>query len=100
MQDRSDQTHTVDGVEISPGLWVWDNNLDSVQVDPEQFPGGARYRGETTGVFGQYWDGWYDTQNADGTRAALLNGERMVTVFEGLRAEDHKGKSLGEARKG
>lgn len=96
-RDLSDATHTVDGVEITPGLWVWDNNLDSCQVDPGQFPGGSRYS-SLTGVGAQHWDGWYDTVRPDGTRGALLNGERMVTVFEGLRAEDFPGKSYGEAK--
>jgi hypothetical protein len=96
--DRSDQTHTADGVEITPGLWVWDNDLESVQVDPEQFPGGSRYRGELTGVFGQYWDGWYNMIRPDGTRSAIMNGTRMATVFEGKRAEDHAGKHWGETK--
>jgi hypothetical protein len=99
MTDRSDKTHTVDGVEITPGLWVWDNNLDSVQVDPEQWPGSSRYRGDISGVGGQHWDGWYDMLRADGSRAHIMNGERMVTVFEGLRAADFPGVAYGDAKR-
>lgn len=99
MKDQSDLTHTVDGVEITPGLWVWDNNLDSVQVDPAQFPGAPQYS-ELTDVGGKYWDGWYRTRTPDGGFGAVLNGERMVTVFEGLRAADFPGMAYGDAKRG
>lgn len=95
-RDMSDATHTVDGVEITPGMWVWDNNLDSVQVSPDQFPGAARYSA-LTDVGGTHWDGWYRTRWQHGN-GPVLNGERMVTVFEGLRAEDYKGMSYGDAK--
>jgi hypothetical protein len=97
MQDRSDKTHTVDGVEIAPGLWIWDNNLDSRQVDPEQFPGG-RTHSPITGVGGEHWDGWYNTLGKDGRRAGLSNGERMIAVYEGVKASDHPGMAFGDVR--
>jgi hypothetical protein len=86
--------HTSDGVEITPGLWVWNNNLDSVQVDPRQFVDPS----PITGVLGTCWDGWYNMLDGDGGRASIMNGERMATVFEGLFAEDFPGMSLREAK--
>jgi hypothetical protein len=97
-RDLSDATHTVDGVEITPGLWVWDYDLLSVQIDPEQFPGGRRHS-PITGVGAEHWDGWYDTVKPDGTRGGIMNGTRMVAVFEGLRAADYQGMTYGEAKK-
>jgi hypothetical protein len=93
MQDLSDLTHTVDGVQITPGLWVWNNNLDSVQVDPDQFGDDS-----VTGVRGSSWDGWYRMLDGQGNRTHIANGERMTTVFYGLRAARYPGLAHSEAR--
>lgn len=104
MQDRSDNTHTTDGVEITPGLWVWDNNLDSRQVSPGNWP--AEDAEPRSGQVGSpHFDGWYDTLDAEGKRAGLSNGTRMITVFRGalgedppLRAEDYQGMRWADAK--
>lgn len=93
--DRSDDTHTADGVKILPGLWVWNNDLRSVQVKSEQFFGEARERlfrqaDPTATVYSQVW---YDTTGGS------FNGTRMATVFEGYAAKDYPGMTFGEAKK-
>lgn len=75
MEDRSDNYHTYDGVEITPGLRVWSpypyqwGNVDEAQfVDPSPI----------TGVGGQYFDGWYKVRLDDG-KMETLNGTRMAS---------------------
>lgn len=94
--DRSDDTHTADGVEITPGLWVWNNDLRSVQVKPEQFAtdeARARLFREADPSATVYSKVWYDTTGGS------FNGTRMATVFEGIRAADYQGMSYGDAKK-
>ncbi|MEU0214059.1 hypothetical protein ABZ281_02685 [Streptomyces sp. NPDC006265] len=74
MNDRSDKTHTHDGVEITSGLRVF-NYYDRKWgvISPAQF--------ERTGDLapgGKHFNGWYDVQHEDGSKA-LLNGHRMAT---------------------
>jgi hypothetical protein len=94
--DRSNDTHTADGVKITPGLWVWNNNLDSVQVTPEQFATPEarerlfRQADPTATIYSQVW---YDTTGG------IFNGTRMATVFEGLHAADYPGMSYGNAKR-
>ena len=92
----TDNFHTSDGVEIAPGLWVWDNNLNSVQIDPAQFVDPS----PLTGVGGQYWDGWFNTLDGEGKRSHVMNGERIATVLQGKRAADYAGLSFREAKRG
>lgn len=94
MHDRSDDTHTADGVEITPGLWVWNNDLKSVQVKPEQFVGEARTRlfREADPTATVYSRVWYDTTGGS------FNGTRMATVFNGVRASDHPGAQYGDVK--
>ncbi|MDQ3222058.1 MAG: hypothetical protein M3Q75_01055 [Gemmatimonadota bacterium] len=64
---------TANGVKITEGLRVWDNNLDRVIVS----------------IPTPYGDeGWFDTLTEDGRRGGMSNGERMTTVnpFTGERA--------------
>lgn len=74
-QDRSDKTHTYDGVEITSGLrifnyydWRWG------VVEPEQFE-----RGGLCEPGGEHFNGWYTVKHDDGS-STLLNGHRMSTV--------------------
>lgn len=71
---------TADGVPITDGLIVWDNNLDVCVVD---YATTFYY-----GVISDHWDGWFDTKRRDGGRAHPLNGERMAVThpFTGERA--------------
>lgn len=75
MTDRSDETHTIDGVEIKAGLRVF-NYYDQKWgvIAPAQF--------EQTGDLapgGKHFDGWYDVTHDDGS-GALLNGHRIATT--------------------
>lgn len=94
MPTAPDNRHTSDGVEITPGLWVWDNNLNSVQVDPAQFVNPS----PLTGIGGQYWDGWYNMLDGKGERAPIMNSERIATMFEGRLAADFPGMSWREVK--
>lgn len=58
---------TADGVEITDGLWVWDNDLRLGTVDFAK----SRPERET-------WDGWFYVRHAT-TGWSLVNGERMAT---------------------
>ena len=60
---------TVDGVEITDGLWVWDYDLDLSRVS----------LADTTGMDSDHFDGWFGLWSFGGRRK-LMNGERMVTV--------------------
>lgn len=96
MEDRSNDTHTADGVEITPGLWVWNNNLDSVMVTPEQFAtpeAKARLFARADPGKTVYSDVWYDTTGGS------YNGTRMATVFQGIKAADHPGSAYGTAKR-
>lgn len=92
--DRSDDTHTADGHLITPDLWVWNNDLRSVQVKPEQFEGEARERlfrrADPTATV--YSEVWYDTTGGS------FNGTRMATVFRGFPAANYQGMTFGEAK--
>ncbi|MFC9505461.1 hypothetical protein [Streptomyces sp. NPDC057002] len=75
MIDRSDKTHTIDGVEITAGLrvfnyydWKWG------AVAPAQFE-----RKGPIDPGGEHFNGWYEVQHDDGS-TALLDGHRMSTV--------------------
>ncbi|MFH9731818.1 hypothetical protein [Streptomyces sp. NPDC017260] len=74
MQDRSDETHTHDGVEITADLKVF-NYYDRKWgvVTPDQFA-----RGGDIDPGGKHFNGWYGVRHDDGSRA-LLNGHRMST---------------------
>ncbi|AZM47848.1 hypothetical protein DMB38_20485 [Streptomyces sp. WAC 06738] len=76
MRDLSDETHTFDGVEITPGLRVLDYDRKWGVVDPEQF--------ERKGMCdpgGEYFNGWYEIKRDDGSRS-LMNGTRLTTRGE------------------
>ncbi|MFV0135553.1 hypothetical protein ACLGIH_20415 [Streptomyces sp. HMX87] len=75
MIDRSDETHTYDGVEITAGLKVF-NYYDQKWgvVTQEQFE-----RNGDIDPGGKHFNGWYDVQHDDGS-TVLLNGHRMSTV--------------------
>ncbi|MEV8601857.1 hypothetical protein AB0465_18485 [Streptomyces griseoviridis] len=76
MKDRSDITHTFDGVEITPGLRVLDYDRKWGVVDPAQFE-----RGGDLDPGGKHFNGWYDIKRDDGS-TSLMNGERLTTRGE------------------
>jgi hypothetical protein len=65
---------TANGVPITDGLWVWNNNLDRVQVSYADTFGAYFVPGES------YWDGWFKMRTVTGERSDIMNGERMTTV--------------------
>jgi hypothetical protein len=76
-----DKHWTVDGVEITDGLLVWDYDLDLSRVS----------FADTTGMDSAWgFDGWFGLLTVSGDRRKLMNGERMVTVhpFTRQRAAD------------
>ncbi len=75
MHDQSDNTHTCDGVEITPGLRVWSPYTMQWGTVEE---GNWKYRG-VIDPGGQYFNGWYYVLGDDG-RSSLLNGTRFATV--------------------
>jgi hypothetical protein len=96
MQDQSNDTHTADGVEITPGLWVWNNDLKSVKVTEEQFSteeARARLFREADPTATVYSKVWYDTTSGS------FNGTRMATRFHGYKAADYQGLSYGDANR-
>jgi hypothetical protein len=59
------KTHTLDGVEVRPGLRVWDYNLRRaivVALQPYQNPA----EGD-----------WWDMQDVDGNPSSMMNCSRM-----------------------
>lgn len=58
---------TADGVEITDGLRVWDNDLRSGVVDFAACP-----------INHAYWDGWFAIKHDEGGYS-MVNGERMTT---------------------
>ena len=81
---------TANGVEIRAGLPVWDYDLRLSFVDEKQFA-----RSEALDYVGriaygsEHFDGWFEMRRLDGSRASIMNGERMTTVhpFSGETAE-------------
>ena len=75
MQDKSDNTHTYDGVEITAGLRVFNYyDWEWGEIDPQQFERPGRiYPG------GDLFNGWYTVLHDNGSRT-LLNGHRISTV--------------------
>ncbi|WP_424863042.1 hypothetical protein [Streptomyces sp. MMS24-I29] len=71
--DRSDQTHTVDGAEIVPGMRVLDYDRKWGIVDPTQFT-----RGGDFDPGGKHFDGWYDIVRDDGS-TSRMNSTRLTT---------------------
>ena len=60
---------TVDRVEITDGLWVWDYDLDLSRIS----------FADTSMLNSEHFDGWFSLWSLEGRRK-LMNGERMVTV--------------------
>lgn len=64
---RTDWWQTLDGAEISDGLYVWDYDLRRAVVDVT-----------ATFKYGdEFWDGWFEMRSPDGGRSSTMNGERM-----------------------
>ena len=71
-----DKYWTVDGVEITDGLVVWDYDLDLSRVS----------FADTTGMDSTWgFDGWFGLRTVADNRRKLMNGERMVTVHPSTR---------------
>lgn len=65
MTYRISKTHTLDGVEVKPGLRVWDYNLRRAVV-----VGLQPYQNPAEGD-------WYDMATVDGERSSMMNPSRM-----------------------
>lgn len=66
---------TIDGVQITHGLRVWDYDLKRRTVDVE----GTSWA-DPSSDFHKYWDGWFEMRTLDGDRfCSKMNGERMWT---------------------
>ena len=70
---------TVDGVEITDGMLVWDYDLDLSRVS---------FRDTYVGF--HEFDGWFTVFAVGNGERKIMNGERMVTVhpFTRQRADD------------
>lgn len=78
MIDSSDDTHTFDGVVITPGMRVYNYyDCEWGTIDARQFADGAG-NPHPTGPGGQYFNGWYDFVSEAGI-ARRLDGSRMAT---------------------
>lgn len=67
---RISATHTLDGIEVKPGLRVWDYDLRRVEIVG------------TTGTPDPVWDGgggyWWNTREIDtGKPGAMMNASRL-----------------------
>ena len=70
------QNRTADGIEITPGLWAWDNNLDLVRVTRHLHDESEYLMGRATGNT----VAWWETEHADtGRSAGMADGSRLVT---------------------
>jgi hypothetical protein len=99
--------YTADRVELTVGLWCWDNNLDAVQVTEIAAQVYGSPEGCGHGDYVYHAAGcevaWHDTKDKDGRRGSYDAGPfgRLATRFDSITAADAVAQgahSLAEVR--